>query len=933
MLRLFVWRRVLVDKRVSLIVLVSVLVLFSFFDLSCSSGSRANGGGNSGAVTFTMPVTSATIDQGQTVGLFVSVADSSNQGVTWSLQGAFGTTKQTPIGTLSGETATTATYNACAAPLACSPNQQVTVTATSVANPANSASIAIFVNPPPAVTVQTPFTSCPPSGQQPSGSVATVNSFFVYPRFSPAISVSGGVAPYTWTISSGALPSGLSTAEFSPPNTGSLQISGTPTSAGCSGAITFQVTDATGASSTATAPLYLVVLPPALGATVPNYPNLYVNANDTAGIPYPPVALQFSNGTPPYTFCISNPWNGLQSNPPLSAMAGGLCSAPQTSPSLTIYGTPNPNDYCTGGGCPPGPSVTVTDGQTPYPASVVASLSSATALQYTTPACDPTAVSPVTYLQASTPYAFLLHGFDANGPVVISGSIATQSSAAANGSQGLIVGGSEDIVRTTGSQAGLTIVGGSYYTNQNRGCMTLVNSAGTSTTFDFTLGGCPVAAGTQACQTSTQPADANTICGQGASGATTVYSVCFTTGRVIEFDDSTGSGTHVSGILRQQNPSAFSSGLSGLYAFGLSGWDSTGGRYASAGSFSASSGALSALAADINDAGTLQSALTGGSGTLGAIDSNGRATATLTIGTAPLNLVVYVVNNQEIMAATTGIPSPANPVASGEAISTTGPFGNASLFNTHMFHIGGESSTGPDVSVGIFTFDGQGAVGGTIYEDAAGTLGTTQASGIYSVDSSTGRVALSAPQVGQTLGAHLLVGYVIPAPGTLTRLNCLQPASCVTGFLLGTDATAQAGILEFQTSAVPPPPPFYNNFVAGYYAFGTDEPIDSLTPTLDGFANAAPTAGSTTSGKFGSPVALSQDVDYSDVNYCNIAGLQQTCQLLFTDLLNSGSGYVVNSNGTGTFGGGTVSVTNGNVVFYIDESPLNGHPAVVVAEQ
>jgi hypothetical protein len=46
----------------------------------------------------------------------------------------------------------------------------------------------------------------------------------------------------------------------------------------------------------------------------------------------------------------------------------------------------------------------------------------------------------------------------------------------------------------------------------------------------------------------------------------------------------------------------------------------------------------------------------------------------------------------------------------------------------------------------------------------------------------------------------------------------------------------------------------------------------------------------------------------------------------------SGS-YSVNSNGTGLFGGGVVSVTNGSAVFYIDESPTNLHPSVVVAEQ
>ena len=52
--------------------------------------------------------------------------------------------------------------------------------------------------------------------------------------------------------------------------------------------------------------------------------------------------------------------------------------------------------------------------------------------------------------------------------------------------------------------------------------------------------------------------------------------------------------------------------------------------------------------------------------------------------------------------------------------------------------------------------------------------------------------------------------------------------------------------------------------------------------------------------------------------------------------------YSVNPNGTGTFGNGKVAVTNGSVVFYIDQSTmtlnqgsvvLDPHPSIVVAEQ
>lgn len=277
------------------------------------------------------------------------------------------------------------------------------------------------------------------------------------------------------------------------------------------------------------------------------------------------------------------------------------------------------------------------------------------------------------------------------------------------------------------------------------------------------------------------------------------------------------------------------------------------------------------------------------------------------------------------MLSTTGAPSASNPVVSGEALGTTGPFSTASLENQHMFRLSGYGSGGPDVSIGFFSFDGIGDITGTIYEDQAGTLSTTSASGNYTVDADTGRVLFSAPQQGQTLGTHTFVAYVIPPPATLTQASCAKPASCITGFLVGTtDATAQAGVLEFQTPSSAPPPPFGVTSVVGYYALAPDELPSPMSPATEGFFDAIPSSGT---------IQLTEDVSFGNANYCNYGTLSQTCNLLVnSDALNP-SAYSVNSNGTGTVGGETVSVTNGNVVFYINESPLNLYPSVVVAEQ
>src|SRR5262249_14417006 len=139
----------------------------------------------------------------------------------------------------------------------------------------------------------------------------------------------------------------------------------------------------------------------------------------------------------------------------------------------------------------------------------------------------------------------------------------------------------------------------------------------------------------------------------------------------------------------------------------------------------------------------------------------------------------------------------------------------------------------------LLTFDGTGFVNGTQFENAAGTLSKTSLTGTYLVDSATGRFALINQNTDVTI-VHPLVGYVIPVPTTRTRQDCIQPANCITGFLLSTDASAQEGLLEFQTPTIGPPPPFSNLYVSGFYFFGTDESLDPHSGVIEGASTAVP---------------------------------------------------------------------------------------------
>jgi hypothetical protein len=748
-----------------------------------------------------------------------------------------------------------------------------------------------------------------------------------------------GVPPFTWTLS-GTLPPGLSLTPGS--NTTSVVLTGTPTSSSCS-TFQLQIKDAQGGVScdpTATAscvPTTFTVLtiPQSLAVRVPPYSYSY------DGVPYPPLAVLTSGGSPPYTW-VQDP-SGSSTLPP-----GLALSTNGSNPDYTIVsGTPNAGDSVLSNGAGNGSTgayptlLQVNDSQQPYPAVGQVTLN---IRDYVAPAACSASQAPLfiqptgntttgnggtfaggsvladNYLQGT--YAFQLRGFDNRQPTLVSGSMTLDGN-------GNITAGEEDITRGTSASQALPISGGSYAVGittsngtitYNRGCVALTTSDGTIT-FDFTVGGC-----TNHYSEGGAPATSDNACGMAQNAqATNIAAGTFSTGRVIESDDGTGSSAQLSGILRAQDTSSFATGLSGPYAFGLGGWDSSQGHYAIAGSLQASSSALSAVAADTDDAGTLGSQLTGGSGTLATSDANGRIAATMTVGSVSLDLALYVVSQNEALVVTTDPLSAAHPLLSGEAVTTASSFSNASLQNSHMLRMEGSSSAGPDVSIGVLTLDGQGGVSGTVYQDQAGTLGTTAVSAAYSVDGTTGRANFFAPQ-GETLGAHVFVAYLVPASANLLRSACSNPASCITGFLVGTDNSAQDGVLEFQTPTVAPPPPFTNRDVAGDYVYGTSENIDWMTTSFEGDVYASPSSSASTSGSLGaSGLPFFQDSSYGCLN--------TTCPLFIPESTFAGA-YTISGNGTGTFGGATeVSVTNGNVIFYIDESPVNLHPSVVVAEQ
>ena len=168
---------------------------------------------------------SQTIDEGMSVAMTAAVInDSSSRGVRWTLNGP---------GSLSSPTGFSVTYNSPATNLTSA--QQATVTAASVADPTKSASLTITVNPGLAISI-----------------LQKLSNGTVGQAYSEPIAITGGTAPFQWSIYNGPIATGWKVGGAVPDgltlDSATGTISGTPTAAG-TWYFDAIVTDADGASA------------------------------------------------------------------------------------------------------------------------------------------------------------------------------------------------------------------------------------------------------------------------------------------------------------------------------------------------------------------------------------------------------------------------------------------------------------------------------------------------------------------------------------------------------------------------------------------------------------------------------------------------------------------------------------------------------------
>lgn len=135
--------------------------------------------------------------------------------------------------------------------------------------------------------------------------------------FAAQLVASGGSAPYTFAVIAGSLPAGLSL------NASTGTITGTPTTAGTSSGITVRVTDALGATATASA-FSITVAAAGAALVISGTPA----TTGTVGTAYS-ASVTASGGTGPYTYALAA--GSLPAGLSLNASTGAISGTPTTA--------------------------------------------------------------------------------------------------------------------------------------------------------------------------------------------------------------------------------------------------------------------------------------------------------------------------------------------------------------------------------------------------------------------------------------------------------------------------------------------------------------------------------------------------------------------------------------------------------------------------
>lgn len=269
--------------------------------------------------------------------------------------------------------------------------------------------------------------------------------------------------------------------------------------------------------------------------------------------------------------------------------------------------------------------------------------------------------------------------------------------------------------------------------------------------------------------------------------------------RIIEFDDTTGSGMRGSGVLKSASFDAAPT-FKGGYAFGFSGFDTHSQPVSLVGSFQADgSGNITSGSVDLNANGTATNA-TAVTGTYSTNPGNISGTIKLKIGSDTLSYDYYQVSPTELFVISADTTSATIPTVSGVVLQQTGPFTNASFTGANVFEMTGVTpalQVGylPVFTLGLFASSGNGNVTASFDQVGPSPSQPPTYTATYTVDGTTARTAITS---GSTTKAIL---YLV---------------SNAKAFVLSPDVPVSSGVVEAQTGS-----PFSNASLKGNYLGGT----------------------------------------------------------------------------------------------------------------
>ncbi len=634
---------------------------------------------------------------------------------------------------------------------------------------------------------------------------SSLTSGTMHISYSATLSATGGSGPYTWSITQGTLPSGMTLSSGG-------TISGTPAVVG-SFNFRVQAVDSSVVLQTATEDLTLTI-GEGVGITTTWLPAGAVGGGYSA-------ALEAAGGQAPYKWSLAS--GALPAGLTLSS-GGAISGTPTTRGTLSFTvqasdseATPSTATaqlsitidavIITTLSLPAGPvnvaygaTMTATGGAKPYTWSIVSgtladglTMSTAGVISgvptvpgtygftvqvadaESTPATATAPLSIVINTSGNTGifqgnYAFVASGFASaptNGAVIGAVPWTIIGSLVADG-EGNITSGMVDFNNASGTPISTAVTGTYSVSSAAIGTMTLSSSSYTAT-IAFAVS-----------------SDGN--------------------GRMIQYDDTTGTGSRGAGVLRKQDPAAFSlATITGGYGFGLSGTADLQ-RMVEAGYFAADgAGNISDGACDRNDAGTHSTCMLF-SGTVNVLDDvTGRGVIQFDSGHGFDAVIVYVVSTTELLMMNGDLPVDGSPYSgastlwTGTALLQSGPFSTASLSGpTVIYYQDIHAAEGANQSGAMLvTFDGSGNSNTTAAdEDLAGIITQRPPSpGTY------------------TVGPNGAIAWGNDAAGFLVTSN--------KGFFVGINSNSVLAFMEPQTGG-----PFSVASISGSVAGGSLPPLD-----------------------------------------------------------------------------------------------------------